>query len=126
MSAPQLGYNELTLGQAIPVGGWPWVTELDLSTGFSYGNDICGAINYEVFRKFGSAREDTTLVTLSDDHQVIKLTPGLDDQMGTYDMLLCGKLVNYDTIEWCVPFKVKVTACLTTIVAPEVNPISSV
>lgn len=41
-------------------------------------------------------------------------------------MLLCGRLQFYQTIEWCTPFKVKVTACLTTIVPPEINPISTV
>ena len=126
MSAPQLGLDSLTLFNAIPSGGWPWVTQLDISTGFQYGNDLCGPIDYEVFRKYGTVREETALVDLTPDHEVINLTPGLGDAIGTYDMLLCGKLVNYPTIEWCVPFKVKVTACVTTIVPPAINPMQTV
>ena len=45
------------------------------------------------------------------------LQPGLDDPVGTYDMLLCGKLEFYDR-ESCVQFRVKVVACMSTIVAP--------
>lgn len=65
MGAPQLGFNSLTLGAVIPPGGWPWVTQLDIKTGGNFGPNLCGPIDYAVFRKFGTAKEETTLVTLT-------------------------------------------------------------
>jgi len=50
--------------------------------------------------------------------QRIILQPSNQAPISTYNMLLCGRLSNYATIERCMGFQVKVTACLTTIVAP--------
>lgn len=89
---------------------------MDLNTAGVFGPELCGPIVYDVYNLFGGLREPTTLVTKGPGDTLV-LQPTLEDNVGTYDMLLCGKLEFYDR-EQCVQFRVKVIACQSQIIAP--------
>ena len=79
--------------------------------------ELCGPLQLEVFYDNGGQREETDLVVLTSAGDLV-FQPTIDHPIRTYEMLLCGRLEWYTNIQSCVPFRVKVTTCLTTIVPP--------
>ena len=74
-------------------------------------------MQYEVLYNNGGVSEETDLVVLTPAGDLV-FQPSMAHPIRAYDMLLCGKLEWYDTIQVCEEFRVKVMACLTTIVPP--------
>lgn len=104
LSAPQLGYDSLTM--QVSVANWPWRTNLDYVTSMQYegGNLLCGQVDYAVFYNFNGNYEQPlndfvalTQETLPSGETIDKIAfnPTLDNAPGTYDMVLCGRLQSY-------------------------------
>lgn len=120
MEAPQEGFDDLTLSTSIPAGFWPWFTQLDVEKGLVYGSFLCLDIEYDVFYDNQGVAEETSLVVLTQD-QRLELRPTVNDPVGSYNMLLCGRLKFYGDIVECKPFEVQVIKCRATIVPPALD-----
>ena len=120
MQAPQEGFADLSLSSSIPIGLWPWYTQLDVDRGAAYGSNLCLDIEYEVFYDNQGIPEETSLIVLTSD-QRIELTPTINDPVGSYGMLLCGRLKYFEVGPVCRPFEVQVTKCSATILPPNLN-----
>ena len=114
MVQPILGYDSLSLFQEMGSAAWPWSDAVDAAISNSqYGTGLCGPVEYWVTT---SDYQPTNIVRFDEATQALVFEPTYDHSVGTYNLLLRARLVNYDWINAETPFTVEVLACQANIV----------